>query len=319
MLITGRVLPITAFGVGQRTCDYFHYQHSLGTEQFRGIMKLHQLLRNAKSIALAQLTLAAIVLTSAAAQAASFGYITGTSNPGGGDGNPWDTSTNDQAMDTAFGAGNWDKLSFGNAVGSGIFNPDAYKVLFFDGSDSLTDQFRSFLDTNRTALESWVAAGGSLFLNAARNTSFGDLDLGFNAILHNDYYDTASYTGTAYDPTHPIFAGPHGATGTSFSGNSFAHDTVIGVGLTSLINGSNGSVLAEKSYGLGRVLFGGMTAADFHSPQPQAQYLRANILSYAESKVGTKSVPEPGTVTGLLAIGSLGIGGILKRKQKQAA
>ncbi len=278
---------------------------------------MHHFLKKAKSIALAQLTLSAIVLTSAVAQAASFGYITGTSNPGGGEGNPWGRNTNDQAMDTAFGAGNWDKLSFDNAVGSGIFNPGAYKVLFFDGGDVLGGNFRSFLNTNRTALESWVAGGGSLFLNAARNTSFGDLDLGFGVTLKSEQYASSA---TAVNPNHPIFTAPNGTAGTSFTGFLFSHDYVTGAGITSLINNNFGnSVLAEKSYGLGHVLFGGMTATDFHEPQPQAQYLRANILSYAESKVGTKSVPEPGTVTGLLAIGSLGIGGMLKRKQKQAA
>jgi hypothetical protein len=39
-------------------------------------------------------------------------------------------------------------------------------------------------------------------------------------------------------------------------------------------------VLAEKTHGRGHVLFGGMTMDNFHSPQPEAAHLRANILAY---------------------------------------
>jgi len=263
-----------------------------------------------------QLTITGVVVVSISsfvastpAHAAGFGYITGS--------NPWGTTINDQAMDTAFGGGNWNKLDFATAGGAGIFNSGAYEVLFFDGSDLNGEAFRSFLDTNRTNLVSWVSSGGSLFLNAARNNSFGDLDLGFGATLKNDHYATASYTGTAVNPNHPIFNGPNGVTGTEFSGDLFAHDTVVGTGLTSIINGSSGSVLAEKKYGAGHVLLGGLTTPNFHQPQPEATILRANILSYAKDYANGQPtpVPTPALLPGLIGLGM----GVLRKRKAEAA
>ncbi|OUL35245.1 PEP-CTERM sorting domain-containing protein [Nostoc sp. 106C] len=244
-----------------------------------------------------------IVGTVNSAFAASVGYITASE--------PWGNTTNDAALNTAFGASNWDKLDFVSALPT-IFNPGAYHVLFIEGSDSNGDSFRTFIDNNRTTLQTWVSNGGKLLLNAARNNGFGDLDLGFGVNLHNNFYDTASYTGTAVNPSHPIFSGPNGVTGTSFSGNYFAHDTVSGSGLKSIIDGTAGSVLAELNYGSGRALFGGLTTPNFHSPQPEATILRANILSYVASPVSPSSVPEPLTILGSGV--ALGFGSLMRKK-----
>jgi hypothetical protein len=241
-----------------------------------------------------------------AVQAASIGYITNN--------NPWGNITNDAAMNTAFGSGNWDRFTFSSAVSSGILSGSTYKTLFFEGSDSNGQAFTEFLNNNRNTLESWVTNGGSLFLNAARNNGYGALNLGFGVSLLSLNY---SNTATAVNPNHLIFQGPNGATGASFSGNYFAHDTVIGSGLTSLINGSSGSVLAEKDYGFGHVLIGGMTTVNFHSPQPQATSLRANILSYAASKSNQASQPVPEPLTILGSGLALGFGSLMKRQHSR--
>ncbi|PZD71438.1 hypothetical protein C1752_06383 [Acaryochloris thomasi RCC1774] len=230
-------------------------------------------------------------VTSEAANAASIGYITGTSEAGGGAGNPWDNAQNDQALNVAFGEGNWDKLSFGNAVQDGIFTPSTYQVLYVDGGDSLGGEFRGFLDENRGSLESWVADGGSLFLNAARNTSPAPIDLGFGATLINDAF---SDTAAAVDPNHPIFNGPVGLTGSSFSGFSFSHDYVTGTDIAPLINDSLGqAVLAEQRFDSGLVLFGGLTTTNFQNPKPEVIALRANILDYAAIEAGLNPTPGP--------------------------
>ena len=39
-------------------------------------------------------------------------------------------------------------------------------------------------------------------------------------------------------------------------------------------------MLAEKDWGAGHVIFGGMTPTFFHSPATEAYNLRTNILSY---------------------------------------
>jgi hypothetical protein len=228
---------------------------------------------------------------SQAVKAANIGYITGTDLPGGGDGNPWNNDSNDQALDVAFGQGNWDKFSFGNAVQDGVFDLNAYKVLYVDGGDDLGDLFRGFVDNNRGSLESWVSNGGSLYLNAARNNSFGALDLGFGAVLNSESFPS---TISAVDPAHPIFNGPVGITGNSFSGFFPSHDFVTGTNLTPLINSELGQiVLAEQRFNSGLVLFGGLTTANFHSPQPEALILRANILDYAAIEAGLTPTPGP--------------------------
>jgi hypothetical protein len=50
---------------------------------------------------------------------------------------------------------------------------------------------------------------------------------------------------------------------------------------------TNTFVLGEKNYGAGHVLFGGMTTDNFHSPQPEASNLRANIIAYLSGLSGT--------------------------------
>jgi len=84
-------------------------------------------------------------------------------------------------------------------------------------------------------------------------------------------------------PAHPVFHLPDNA-GTAFTGADFSRATVTGDGLTALLAGTGANagkiVLAELDQGAGQVLFGGMSLAQFHSPQPQADNLRSNILTY---------------------------------------
>jgi hypothetical protein len=105
------------------------------------------------------------------------------------------------------------------------------------------------------------------------------MDLGFGATL---VYSDSSRTSTAVDPSHPIFNGPFGVTGNTFTGTSFGHATVTGSGLNPLIvdNTHGRYVLAEKTHGRGVAFFGGMTSRNFHSPKPQVTYLHRNIRTY---------------------------------------
>jgi len=158
-------------------------------------------------------------------------------------------------MNEVFGAGNWDRLTFDNAVPSGIFTPGHYQFLFFDGGDVATLPFEAFVNAQRSTLQSWVAAGGSLFLNAARWWDNNPFDLGFGATLNLG----GSATGTAVDPSHPIF-------------NALRPDRnlldrlrvlpryITGADLTTLIINSSGlSILSEREYGEGHVMLGGLT------------------------------------------------------------
>jgi hypothetical protein len=241
----------------------------------------------------------ALLLVYAVASFAEPVYVTTESEP-------WGVTSNIDNLNMAFGAGNWTKYTFDNAVGSGVFSGD-HSLIYIDGGDGSTSAFISFINANRTNLQNWVSGGGHLFINAARWYSLDPFDLGFGATLNY----ALSPNGGAVDGEHAIFNGPNGNAGTSWTGNYFSHDYITGTGLTSLISGDYGSVLAELNYGSGLVLFGGMTSTFFHDPDLQAAILRANILDYSNADAAPP-VPEPSTVL-LLGIGIVGVG-LYRRK-----
>ncbi len=203
-------------------------------------------------------------------------YLFSTSNSG-----PWGNSTNNTAMNTVFGAGNWDLLRFETVNVTDLLAQ--HNVIFLEGSDRNADELEAFLNANMTLLQNWVARGNALFINAAPNEGDG-MSLGFGGVTLR--YSDSSGTGTIVDSSHPIFQGPNTPVIATYMGSSFTHASVSGGGITPLIRDNTGdAVLAELAWGNGTVLFGGMTTTNFHSPQPQATNLRANILAYAASKV----------------------------------
>jgi VCBS repeat-containing protein len=215
-------------------------------------------------------------------------YMTGTSNPWGVD--PSAPGSPESAMDAAFGAGNWTKMQ---GFTADVFD-GTHAFIYIDGGDGISYQFNQFISDNVQLIENFVANGGHLFINAARWTddanpdsyNGGSLYLGFGATLEfTSNYSLASSVGYAVDPNHPIFLGPNGSAGVSWYGNYFSHDIILGESLTALItSGPDGTgyvLLGEESYGRGLVLFGGMTDPSFQGPQPDADNLRANIISYA--------------------------------------
>jgi len=195
-------------------------------------------------------------------------------------GAPWGSTSNEAAMSRVFGSSNWQDLRYETLIPGALFT-GATRCIFMEGSDVDATEMEAFLGTNIVAIQNWVSNGGSLFLNSAPNEDNG-MSFGFGITL---VYQDSTGTGLAALPTHQIFNGPFSPVGSSWTGNSFGHATVTGAGLTTLITNSlNGHiVLGEKSFGVGHVLFGGMTTDNFHSPQPEAANLRANILAYLDS------------------------------------
>lgn len=241
----------------------------------------------------------------ASAHATSVAYISYANEP-------WGLPGNVNALDDVFGAGNWDREQFATAAGNGVLTPGGYDFIFIDGGDGASVEFEAFVNANRAGLESFVSNGGSLFINAARWDATDPFDLGFGVDLHIDY----SNDGNAVDPGHAIFAGPFGATGSSWNGSWFSHDSITGAGLTNLITDDNGDAsLAEMAYGSGHVLFGGLTLP-FFGEHPSwtagTGELHRNILAYAAGQANAP-IPEPATMT---LIG-LGLAGIALRNRKQ--
>ncbi|HSU55216.1 MAG TPA: M36 family metallopeptidase, partial [Candidatus Dormibacteraeota bacterium] len=195
-------------------------------------------------------------------------------------GAPWGSTANETAMNRVFGSNNWQDLRYETLSTGGVFSAAA-TCIYMEGSDMDAAEMETFLMANLGSIQSWVSNGGSLFLNAAPNEDNG-MDFGFGVTL---LYPDQTSTAALAVPAHPIFNGPFTPVGTNWTGGSFAHATVTGTGLTVLItNTANGHiVLGEKAYGAGHVLFGGMTTDNFHTPQPQASNLRANIIAYLNS------------------------------------
>lgn len=192
---------------------------------------------------------------------------------------PWGSSSNIDAMNSVFGMGGWTHDYFETCDPVSVFSPSTCFV-FLEGSDFMADELEAFFTAQHTIIQSWVADGGKLFMNAAPNEGNG-MNYGFGGVTLTYWGGSNSVTTAA--PLHPIFNGPFLPVGTSWTGSSFSHASVSGAGLTNLIVDSftpTTVALAEKSWGTGVVLFGGMTTNNFHTPTIESADLRANILAY---------------------------------------
>lgn len=252
--------------------------------------------------------LLAIAITSAAAlqanAASTIGYLSGN-----GGQEPWGVSSNVDAMNAAFGAGNWDRHEFGS-FGAG--NLAGLDFLYIDGGDGVSGQFNSFMAANIPTLEAWVSAGNRLFINAARWDG-GEDYWGFGTYV---YYPTYSLEGHAVG-AHPIF---DASTGTSWTGSAFGHDIVFDTSFATVIESEvSDALLVEGSWGLGHVMIGGMTSTFFHDPDVEAFNLRVNILDYmADGQMTPDENPVPEVQHYAAMLGAVLAGAEMLRRRRTA-
>jgi hypothetical protein len=244
-----------------------------------------------------------IVAVATAPVHASYVYLSSSTS-----GPPWGYIDSKLAMDAAFGAGNWQDLAYESANALDVFS-SSNRFVHMDGDDSMTGAMDLFLTANRSTIESWVQGGGRLFMDAGANGQ-GSMDYGFGGVSLLDSFIFYPWAAVAVNPSSPLFAGPL-PTGTSFTGSSFAHGYVDGPGITPLIVGTeNGldfrTVLAEKAYGNGWVLFGSMTIPAWQEPSSDDFNLLVNTLVY------TATVPEPSTMA-VFGLGAV-IAGVRTRR-----
>lgn len=197
-------------------------------------------------------------------------------------GNPWGQTTNDAAMNTAFGPGEWMLEAFETVDVETVFSGST-SMIFMDGSQNQSTELNTFLIANLAAIEEWVDGGGVILINAAPNEG-GDINFGFGG-TSLDYPSVFLGSVSATDPGHPVFAGPELPTATTMTGSSYCHGRILGVGLTNvLVSGANVG-LAEKDWGAGHAMFGSMTVDFYHNPDPQAANFRANLMAYLDNYV----------------------------------
>lgn len=192
------------------------------------------------------------------------------------DQDPWSTANNTNAMTAVFGAANFTTLTFAAATPATIFAPTT-QFVFLEGSDANATALNTYITTNIGAIESWVNAGGRLFLNAAPNQG-GNMNWGFGGVVLD--YSNAQSNVAATLPAHPIYSGPFTPVVTAYTGSSYSHAHITGGGTTSILAGTGFNVLTEKAWGAGLVMFGGITSPNFHTPAIEAQNLWQNIISY---------------------------------------
>ena len=197
-------------------------------------------------------------------------------------GNPWGNTTNNAAMDLAFGVGEWTLEAFETLDPAVIFSP-ATSFVFMDGSQVQSTELNAFLISNLSTVEAWVAGGGVLLLNAGPNEG-GDMNFGFGGTTLS-YGPTYTPSVTVLDLAHPAFLGPNLPTAATMSASYYGHAQILGAGYTNVLTGSGNVVLCEKDWGLGHVMMGGMTTVNFHSPSPQGSNWRANLFVYLDEYI----------------------------------
>ncbi|MFT3866292.1 MAG: PASTA domain-containing protein [Solirubrobacterales bacterium] len=201
---------------------------------------------------------------------------------------PWGEEFDLEAMETAFGT-NWELQQFEDVQADegagGLFAPQV-EFIWIEGSDVSTEAANEFVAAHEAQLKSFVARGGSLFINAGTNQSIA-VEYDGRAIGHYEESYVETNEAEAVDPSEQIFNEPDPLGSTSFTGDAFASGDVTGATVTPLlVNSEEGSgnegavVLATYTSGLGHVALGTMTAAEFQKPEEDAKALRVNLLVY---------------------------------------
>lgn len=238
---------------------------------------------------------------SSAALAANVAYMGDVSSE------PWGFTSNTDAMDAAFGAGNWDRINFGDSIAG-------YSFVYADGGDGAGTSFYNYIAGNQSLLQNFVTTGGSLFLNAASNTHYGagPQSLIFGATTEEGIYSSYGY---AVNPGDPMFAG----AGTQWYGTSYSHNAITAdASFTTFITGDvNEAIVVGGTFGNGYALLGGQTSTGWHSSVSGSDpfQLRVNQLQFAASMAHVNPVPEPETYAMMLA--GLGLLGVMARRRKQ--
>ena len=197
-------------------------------------------------------------------------YLRGTGNP------PWNSWTNDAELNAAFGVGNWIQAYYQTVnVNTLLVNPTTCYI-FMEGGANHVGPMNTFLQTNLPAIEAWVNAGGNLFISSA-GWSINTLNYGFGGVTLN--YPVYTSPAANVNMAHPIWVGPNLPVQNTWTGNWCAHGVLTGPIGTSLImnQAQTQTLMSEKPWGAGNVLFSTMTTTNWHQPTLQVVNQRINM------------------------------------------
>jgi Putative metal-binding motif/Secretion system C-terminal sorting domain/HYR domain len=207
-----------------------------------------------------------------------------TSHAWGYPSEPYGASDNLDAMSAVF-ADSWDRMYFEHADVNQLFSP-AYKVVFLEGSSYYNGDFlNNFLAGNRILIEHWVATGGTLLLSCSNHFYSGVMQFGFGGVWRS--HGAEAYELLVKDPANSIFEGPFTPANGPFasSGSLPVLRGPVGNALITDKNGT-GTLLSEKTWGLGKVYFSTLDVPAYTSPYSAAQNLRQNIFADLNARCG---------------------------------
>ncbi len=203
--------------------------------------------------------------------------------------------------------------------------PTLAQLQAYDAVLSFSDYGFADTTTFGNVLADYVDAGGGVVQATFSFYNGYDLDIGgrwkaqnYNVWQLGQQNNPGNLTlGTIYDPSNPILAGV-----TSFNGGSASFYNTVGSfnpGAVAVADWSNGapliavntSTFAGKIAGLNFYPPSSDARPDFWLSSTDGARLMANSLNFV-----TKQVPEPNSLLGLFAIGTLGAASTLKRKLK---
>jgi|GEM_PF-6368499 len=198
----------------------------------------------------------------------------------------WGGTLNQDAIEAALGAA---PVLYGYDVDLDLLTADN-TLIFIDGGNDQANEMESFLSsTNREKLETWVSGGGVLFINSGPNEGDG-MSLGFNTTtLNRGNSSVANLTDDFYNTLND---GSFLPVPQQYIGSAFSSGIVTGTALTNLITSDNPAtiILAEKEWGSGLVMFGGITSmyyigiddgsGSYISPNGENQNLFKSIFEY---------------------------------------
>jgi hypothetical protein len=203
---------------------------------------------------------------------------------------------NSEVMDSVFGleGTGWTRGYFETIDPLTVFN-DSTCTVYLEGGDSHDVPLSIFLAANLPLIESWVFDGGHLLICSAPNY-FGPINCGFGGV--QIIWPRYTWTASTVNPLHPIFQGPYSPGDNIWDGTYFAHAKLTGGTLTPLLVDTlvGDTVMAESTWGSGKLLFATITVPGWHNPAPDGFNLKANMLTYLACDVCVPEIP-----TGLYA------------------